>query len=172
MTTPKDLRAPVAAGAELFVYGTLRHDQPEHARYCRGVLGWKPARLRASLWRIPAGYRLAVVPPGAVLFDATTDAIADERRRSAIDAPQLARAASAATDETTGWIEGELLAFSDAALAWPPLDAWENSAPGEPGMYPRRVVPVEVCARDARWRVIAAWAYVGTRPAAGAVALA
>lgn len=151
------------------MYGTLRHDQPEHARVCRGVRGWRAARVRGTLFRIPAGYRLVVVPPESVLLRASRDANADEFRRDALAADAVAHAQRAALTAKAGWIEGELLTFDDAAAAWPALDAWEDAAPGEPGLYPRCVIPVEIVGEPAR--VVAAWAYVATAVLAGAVAL-
>ncbi|WP_442889453.1 gamma-glutamylcyclotransferase family protein [Congregicoccus parvus] len=160
-------------GTELFVYGTLRHDQPEHARFCRGVVGWSRASLRGSLRRLPSGYLVLVVDPGAVLLHATGDALVDETRRRAL-------ADSVRTLDSTGtsgWIEGEVLRFRDAAEAWPPLDRWEDFRPGVPGAYQRCVVPVRVNAdvtsadQETRARMIAAWAYVASGAPAGSVAV-
>jgi gamma-glutamylcyclotransferase (GGCT)/AIG2-like uncharacterized protein YtfP len=157
---------------ELFVYGTLRHDQPEHAQHCRGVLGWRRARMRGGLWTILAGYRLLVVEANAVLLQATRDAEADEARRRELPMSALVHAASVASARGLRWVEGEVLTFGDAAEAWPPLDAWENSAPGEPALYPRVVVPVELMeGPDGETSLIAAWAYVASRAPLGATPL-
>lgn len=154
---------------ELFVYGTLRHDQPEHKKYCRGVTGWRPARLRGKLWMVPAGYRLAVVSRQAVLLAATTDAVADEARRSALAAAEMVRASS---PDDSGWIDGELLSFRDATEAWPPLDAWEEFVPGRGGCYARAVVPVEIAAAAGETPGgMAAWAYIATVVPDGSAAL-
>jgi len=156
---------------ELFVYGTLRHDQPEHARYCRGVTGWRPARLRGKLFRLVEGYLLLVVPPAAILHRATPEPAADEAWRRAVAVGGLARADRAMEQAGGGWIEGELLAFAEAAVAWPPLDRWEGtSTSGDASTYSRVVVPVHT--GDVARPLVAAWVYASTRAPAGAVALA
>lgn len=155
---------------ELFVYGTLRHDQPEHARYCRGVTGWWPARLRAQLWMVPAGYRLTIVPQAAVLLTATGDAEADEMHRHGLAAEVIARAVRMQEEFAAPWIDGELLRFRDATEAWPPLDRWEEFTPGRPGTYARVVVPVMVQVNhESAARAMAVWAYVATAAPAGSV---
>lgn len=143
---------------QLFVYGTLRHDEPEHARFCRGGTGWQPARVRGRLVRIPEGYLLLVVPPSAILQRASVDAAADESQRATIADAAIKRAEAAATEDKWGWIDGELLTFADAAVAWPPLDEWEGCSPGRDTVYQRFVVPVRVGER-----AISAWGYVTTR---------
>ncbi len=154
---------------ELFVYGTLRHDRPEHARYCRGVTGWRPARMRGKLFRLVEGYLLLVVPPAALLHRATREPAADEAWRRAITADGLARTAAAMERTGASWVEGELLAFSDATLAWPPLDRWEGTSLEGDSVYARVVVPVHT--GDAAGSLIAAWVYAATRPPPGAVEL-
>jgi hypothetical protein len=70
------------------------------------------------------------------------------------------------------WVEGEVIAFRDAAEAWPPLDAWEDFAPGKPAFYPRVVVPVEIVdPQPGESSLIAAWAYVASSAPAGSVPL-
>lgn len=147
---------------QLFVYGTLRHDQPEHAKYCRGVTGWQPARVRGQLWMLTAGYRIVTLARSAVLLNATADAAGDEMRRAALVAGQEPLA------DDSGWIEGELLSFRDAVIAWPPLDGWEDFSPTRrTGSYARVVVPVEIGDR-AHPRRIAAWMYAATEAPPGA----
>lgn len=152
---------------ELFVYGTLRHDQPEHAKYCRGVTGWRPARMRAQLWRLPAGYRLATVPPGAVLLAATCDHAADEERRRAITPTEIGAVAPILKAAAAEWLDGEVLSFRDAAEAWPPLDRWEEFTPGGGGSYARVVLPVEIIHGGAS-RIAAVWVYAATAAPPGA----
>lgn len=146
---------------ELFVYGTLRHDQPEHARYCRGVRGWQAAWLHAELWILPAGYRIVRVPAASVLFVAGADPGRDEERRAGLTPDAIAAAAAAGAAGTNGArVEGELLRFRDAAEAWPPLDAWEEFSPGRVRRgYARAVVPAVVPKNSVR-TTVAAWAYV------------
>lgn len=151
---------PGASGTQLFVYGTLRHDQPEHARYCRGVRGWRPARVRGRLVPSPGGHRLLVVPPQAVFGWATADALADEARRRDITPEVMQQAAAArAGDDELVWIDGELLEFADATVAWPPIDAWEDAAPGQRGLYRRGLLPVEIPGAAGGQQLLAAWAY-------------
>lgn len=156
------------SGTSLFVYGSLRHDQPEHQRYCRGVTGRQPARIRGRLFRIPEGWRLAVVPSAAMLAHATSDPAADERRRAAISTESIAHAFLAVAGEPWSWIEGELLTFQDAAKAWPPVDSWEGFVPGEAGVYTRSVIPVQVDDGVAA-NIVSTWAYVAPVIPAGSV---
>jgi len=144
--------------AQLFVYGTLLHDQPEHAQFCRGVTGWQPARVRGRLVRIPEGYLLLVVPPSAILQRASVDAAIDETQRAAVSEVAVAQAQAAGEEDAWEWIDGELLTFADAVVAWPPIDEWEGFVPGRETVYLRCVIPVFV-GDD----VTAAWSYVTTQ---------
>lgn len=155
---------------ELFVYGTLRHDQPEHARYCRGVAGWRPARLRGRLFRLVEGYLLLVLPPAAILHRATPEPGADEAWRRAVARSGLARADAVMERAAAGgWVAGELLAFADAAAAWPPLDRWEGASMSGHSVYARVVVPVHT--GDAARPLAVAWVYAATRAPVGAVGI-
>ena len=149
--------------SQLFVYGTLRHDQPEHERYCRGVTGWRRARIRGQLWRIPEGYLLLEVPQASVLMEAADDADADEFRRLQLDVP-------APADGEWPWIEGEVLSFRNASEAWPPIDAWEGFVTGKSNVYPRCVVPVEIL-DGGGWSRDLAWAYATLRVPPASVVL-
>jgi gamma-glutamylcyclotransferase (GGCT)/AIG2-like uncharacterized protein YtfP len=153
---------------ELFVYGTLRHDQPEHAMYCRGVTGWRPARLHGRLFRIVEGYLLLVLPPAGILHRATPEPEADEAWRRVITPAGLARA-DAAMEQAAGggWIDGEMLAFGDAVAAWPSLDYWEGASTSGHSVYARVVVPVHT--GDPTRPLVAAWVYAATRAPVGAV---
>ncbi len=152
---------------DLFVYGTLRHDQPEHARFCRGLTGWQPARARGRLFRLVEGYLLMVIQPAAILRGATGDAAADERRRRELVPEDLERAVNALEQAGESWISGEVLAFTDAGRTWPPLDRWEGVTPGRDSVYLRVVVPVQTDDPLHPWRP--AWIYAATRAPAGAV---
>lgn len=147
---------------ELFVYGTLRHDQPEHARFCRGVTAWRPARVRGRLWRLPSGYLLLVVPAEDVFLRATNSPDEDERRRS-----RLRRSEIALPSAHDVWVEGEILTFADAAVAWPPIDAWEDFTPGCATAYQRTVVRADGCGAPGD-PAVHAWAYVAVEPPPGA----
>jgi gamma-glutamylcyclotransferase (GGCT)/AIG2-like uncharacterized protein YtfP len=157
-------RALVVSPTELFVYGTLRHDQPEHAKYCRGVTGWKPARLRAQRWMLPQRYLLAVVPADALLLLASLDLVVDEVRRLQLSVAALAAASQAGESPAFPWVVGEVLFFRDAVEAWPSLDRWEEFMPGGSGAYARAVVPAEVDGE-----VYPVWAYVATSAPPGSI---
>ncbi len=136
---------------ELFVYGTLRHDQPEHRAHCRGVTGWRPARVRGRLHRLREGWLLLVVPPVDIALEATADPATDERSRAALPPPPL--------DSDGPWVDGELLGFDHPESVWPPLDDWEAFSPGRPGIYRRAVIPVVMTGPDGP-SAVHAWAYV------------
>ena len=94
-----------------------------------------------------------------------------EAWRRAVAVGGLARADRAMEQAGGGWIEGELLAFAEAAVAWPPLDRWEGtSTSGDASIYSRVVVPVHT--GDVARPLVAAWVYASTRAPAGSVALA
>ncbi|MGH8019250.1 MAG: gamma-glutamylcyclotransferase [Opitutaceae bacterium] len=165
----RDDNAQDSAGAphatQLFVYGTLRHDKPEHARFCRGVTHWRRARVRGRLWQLSSGYLMLVLSARDVLLHATSDAAADERLRARLE-PAAANREDASD---ASWIEGEVLFFRDAAIAWPPIDRWEDYTPGQAGAYQRCVVPAKVCAAENATEALAfVWAYVATKPPPGA----
>jgi hypothetical protein len=124
--------------------------------------------MRAQLWLVPAGYRLAVVPATAVLLTATHDAAADDALRHRFSDDVMAHAVRALEDSAAPWIGGELISFRDAAEAWPPLDRWEEFTPGGSGCYSRAIVPVEILGAGES-RTVSAWAYVATSSPVGSV---
>ena len=150
----------------LFVYGSLRHDQPDHGRFCRGLLGWRPARVRGRLYQIPSGYPLVAVPAAAALAHATSEPAFDEVRRRAVPTESVALAFMTMAGEPWYWIEGELLQRGAPARAWPPLDAWEDFVPGRSSLYARCLIPVQIEDDDGP-QLAPAWAYVATATPAG-----
>lgn len=150
---------------ELFVYGTLRHNQPEHSRLCRGVTAWRKARMRGRLVILREGYLLMIVDPRAMLREATHDVEADEHHRSEMTRRGAANAIAAEAKD--GWVEGELLAFADAARAWPPLDEWECYKPGAGGVYRRTIAVAEIMTHSGRWERRPIWAYLASQAPAG-----
>ena len=150
--------------AELFVYGTLRHDEPEHRAYCHGVVGWTPARVRGRVYRLKEGWLLLVVPADDVIFDASADPEADEARRAASDVVECV----APHEAQWPWVHGELLRFDHHESVWPPIDAWECFEPSQPGVYRRAVIPVVVESEPGFPAVLPAWAYAATEVPEGA----
>jgi len=158
---------------ELFVYGTLKHDQPEHARFCRGVTGWRRARVSGRLFRLREGYLILFCPESRLLLEASPHARADEVRREAL-ARRYAEAgrepgpqADAVASEPS--VGGEVLCFADAEEAWPSLDEWEGFVPGQGGVYRRVVTPVEILddeGRPCERRFV--WVYATSRVPPGA----
>ena len=152
----------------LFVYGTLRHDRPEHARYCRGLVRWEVARVRGQLYRLVEGYDMLVVASACVPLCASTDAREDEQRRISLGPEALAQAIVGAQGD---WVWGELLHLADAGEAWPTLDGWEGAVPGGVSTYARLVVPVHTCSACDWANESFAWVYANTQPPVGARAI-
>jgi hypothetical protein len=113
------------------------------------------------LWKIPEGYLLLEVPGRAILMEATSDAVADEKRRSRLGPP-------VPNDDGWPWVEGEVLSFRDAIEAWPTIDDWECFVPGEENVYPRRVVCLEVLDAGG-WSTTHSWVYAAARVPPGSV---
>ena len=144
----------------LFAYGTLKRGSPVHDQLCRGVCSVIPARLWGRLYELPNGCPALVVPPAAVLAEATASAAEDHLRLGEwlhAPSPECPR---------EGWraVSGQLITLADYRTAWPPLDAWEDAAPDQTRLFCRRIVRIE---RD-NGVPVTAWTYLVPRLPAGA----
>ncbi len=140
------------ARLELFVYGTLKRGQPNHGRFCRGVLEIRGATARGRLYDLPFGFPALVVPREDVRAVGTADYLADAR--AAGPAREVAH-----PGVRPGWdeIHGELLIFDDPEERLPAVDGLEGYRPGEPSLYKRVLIPV---APSGAGPAVLAWAYV------------
>lgn len=142
----------------LFVYGTLKRGQRNHAAYCRGLLSAQPAQILGRLYDLPAGYPMLAVPPEMVLALGTADLLADVRRQD--EAFPAAQTGAEPWDVHTApgapWqlIAGELFEFADPLPALIACDALEEFQPGGGGTYDRVLV------RLAEPFGLMAWTYV------------
>ncbi len=139
----------VIAPLEMFVYGTLKRGQRNHARYCQGAVSVEPAQVQGRLFHLLAGYPMLAVPREAVLAFGSPDAAADIAKQSSEFPPP-----SAAEPE---WsiVEGELITFADAKERLVALDRLEAYRPADrTGEYWRVLVRL-LAPRDRL-----AWTYV------------
>ncbi len=135
----------------LFAYGTLKQGSPMHNQLCRGVRSVLPARLWGRLYELPSGCPALLVPPAAVLAEASLDPDADQVRLGA------AQHAPSATFSNEGWrpVTGHLITLADYRTVWSTLDAWEDALPDHPLLFRRVIVRIE----RANGVPITAWTY-------------
>jgi gamma-glutamylcyclotransferase (GGCT)/AIG2-like uncharacterized protein YtfP len=140
----------------LFVYGTLKRGGRFHDRFCRDAVSIERATVRGRLRFLPAGYPMIDVAVSTILAEGTADPDADVATQERLD-----EQAAATRIDAAAWpeVRGELMAFDDAAVRLPPIDALENFQPAAPrslSLYRRVLVPVT---RETGGSV-AAWTYV------------
>lgn len=135
----------------LFAYGTLKQGSPMHNQLCRGVRSVIPARLWGRLYELPSGCPALLVPPAAVLAEASLDPDADQVRLGA------AQHAPSAAFSHEGWrpVTGHLITLADYRTVWSTLDAWEDALPAQPQLFRRVIVRIE----RANGVPITAWTY-------------
>lgn len=136
----------------LFVYGTLKRGQPNHAALCRGYLRAERAAVRGRLFALPAGYPALVVREEDVLAAGTTDPLADAALQERAGRRPL-------PEPRKPLVRGELYVFGDPARRLPELDAFEGFRPGGESLYVRVLVPVLTPSGT-----VPAWAYAMPGP--------
>lgn len=147
----------------VFVYGTLKQGESNHARYCRGATAVEAAAVAGQLYDLSAGYPMLVVPESAILAHGTADALSDLRTQLGHDAKLLqtppGNSHSAESPPLAGdwdWIEGEVVSFDEPMTAIARLDALEGYRPGDPGSYYLRVlVPLAGNGAGHAWTYVA-----------------
>jgi gamma-glutamylcyclotransferase (GGCT)/AIG2-like uncharacterized protein YtfP len=135
----------------VFVYGTLKRGQANHARFCASATDIVPAFTRGRLYALDIGFPALEVPPGQILAHGTDDPLAD--------ATTQARWPEVRFDRPDGdWdlIEGELMTFADPRRDLRSIDHLEGFRPNGMGLYRRVLVPVR--SND---RTIPVWTYDG-----------
>lgn len=135
---------------KLFVYGTLKHGQRNHERFCRGAATVERATVRGRLYDLPLGFPALVVPEDDVRAVGTAD--------YAADAALPGRIGTREPEPLAGWdtVHGELMTFDDPEERLPKIDGLEGFRPGVEGFYTRVLVPVMLTEGG---RCVLAWAY-------------
>jgi gamma-glutamylcyclotransferase (GGCT)/AIG2-like uncharacterized protein YtfP len=135
---------------DVFVYGTLKRDQRNHERFCRGALAMREATVPGRLYDLPFGFPALVVPKEAVQATGTTDYLFDARASS--------HAQTGPQEVSPAWdiVYGELLTFDDPKKRLPDLDALEGFRPDEGGFYRRVLVPATLAGASTN---VLAWTY-------------
>lgn len=134
----------------LFVYGTLKHGERNHDRYCRGASFAGAATVRGRLYDLPLGFPALVVPREDVHGVGTEDYLADAKLPldTAVPPPEVL--------EGYDVVHGELLLFEDAERILPEIDGLEGFRPGGESFYTRVLIPVTSVLEG---ETILAWAY-------------
>jgi gamma-glutamylcyclotransferase (GGCT)/AIG2-like uncharacterized protein YtfP len=153
----------------VFVYGTLKQGQRNHAHYCRGVLAIEPASVLGQLYylshgqHLPYGYPMLQVPPEHILAIGTGDYLEDAALPSKLASQGLPPAPNISGD----WepIFGEIHTFDDPLRRLPAWDALEDFHPGGESLYHRVVLRVLPPQSTLVWTYVAA---NGRLPAAAA----
>ena len=134
----------------VFVYGTLKRDQRNHERFCRGVLAIREATVQGRLYDLPYGFPALVVPNENVQAIGTTDYVADTEKQN--------RALPTMRATSPGWdaVYGEIFSFDDPEERLPALDGLEGFRPGEKSFYSRVLIPATLAETGTSVMV---WAY-------------
>ena len=135
----------------IFVYGTLKRGQRNHAPYCDGALDVREAEVCGWLYDLPFGFPALVVPEETILAVGTGDYAGDAGKQRS-EVRMILPSKSVA--------HGELPTFDDPKAQLPALDGLEGFRPGEPGLYQRVLIPVHADGES-----LLAWAYTVERPA-------
>ncbi len=135
----------------LFVYGTLRSDQPEHRLHGPVPLTRTPGRVAGELYQLSEGYPILQVSPSDVLLTASSDWFGDWNRGLAMFDP-----GKPFSSPDGPFVKGELIEIplEQEALCQP--DRWEGFEIGAASVYQRVVIPaIRECGA-----IVPAWAYV------------
>lgn len=152
----------------LFVYGTLKRGFWNHDRFCRGFVTVKDALVRGRLFETSSGIPVLQVPEEDILAVGTTNPLADVATQAHVTArmsnpePTPDRLPKKGTGASWGPVYGELLTFDDPESRLPAIDRLEGFHPGDPCLYRRVLVPVQVNRAD-----LPAWLYVSEDPISG-----
>lgn len=135
----------------LFVYGTLKRGQANHARFCAKATDIVPAVTWGRLCALDLGFPALEVPPGQTLAGGTDDPLADEATQTSSPEVRFDR-----PEGDWDLIEGGLMTFADPGRDLPPIDGLEGFRPAGHSLDRRVLVA-------ARWdhEIITAWTYAG-----------
>lgn len=125
----------------VFVYGTLKRGERNHARYCGSAVMIEPASVLGRLFFLRAGYPMLQVPSDLILATGTSDPMADLATQLRFGNHSSDHNASATDD----WepIEGEILSFAEGSPVLSRLDRLEDFRPDDPAAtYLRALVPL------------------------------
>jgi gamma-glutamylcyclotransferase (GGCT)/AIG2-like uncharacterized protein YtfP len=139
----------------LFVYGSLKRGQVNHAR-CADHLGAVEAAIPGRLWTLPDGWPALEVSPGLRLAMGTLDYEED----AALSRSYARAVRTPVVEPPWRWIRGEVLTFDDPTERLPALDRFEGYDADGHSLYERWLVPVRRA--DGGW--MAAWTYLAPLP--------
>ena len=127
----------------LFVYGTLKRGERNHAPYCHDVVDVQVAAVWGRLHHLTAGYPMLEVPRRHVILLGTADYESDAARKADLDAAPPATPCQA-TAPHGDWqlISGEVITLAGHGHSMRGIDALENFQPLGHGTYLRVVVPL------------------------------
>jgi gamma-glutamylcyclotransferase (GGCT)/AIG2-like uncharacterized protein YtfP len=140
---------------ELLVYGSLKRDQPNFARYCAGYSQVSSASVAGQLYRQTNGYPMIVVPAGHIQAIGTSDGAADVKLLERLQTEHPCEEAELPAGDWE-WIEGDLFGYTGRFVErLRRLDLLEDFNPGQRSVYYRAAVPARTD-QGTRW----VWTYV------------
>ena len=139
----------------LFVYGTLRSDQPEHRTHSPRSLSRSIASVTGTLYELDEGYPLLIVPATSIVLPASRDWLRDWNQATMFDLATIPDP----SQERSSHIWGELIEIPLEPDALTKPDMWEGFSLDRPSIYQRVIIPAAL----ADGRMVAAWAYVATQ---------
>ncbi len=138
----------------VFVYGTLKRGERNHARYCRTAISIEPASVWGRLFFLTAGYPMLEVPATSILAIGTSDPRADLTTQMQYGG-QPRNEIWLATDD---WepIEGEIISFAEDFSPLQRLDCLEDFRPDDAtSTYLRVLVQLVESSAPTAWTYVA-----------------
>lgn len=147
------MKTPAPAPLAVFVYGTLKRGQRNHARYTAGARSIEPCAVVGRLWRRHTGTPILELPPDVALAPGTGDYAADLATQRRFASPRSPHATNVRLPRFVH-VRGELCLFDDAESALRHLDELEEFVPGAESLYDRVLAPIIHPAIGAAWTYV------------------
>lgn len=139
----------------LFVYGTLRSDQPEHRSHGPISLSRSIAKVAGTLFELAEGYPILKVPHSRVILSASHDWLGDWKKATGT----VSTISTNVVFAESSLVKGELVEIPLVPNALSKPDKWEGFNVDQTNVYQRVVIP----AIKEDGALVPAWAYISTQ---------
>ena len=149
---------PAEGFFRLFVYGTLKRGFANHERFCASAVQIRTAQIRGRLFETPWGHPVVALPAGEILARGSADHELDGSRQRALAMEPAPPKHLPGQEKSFGWVQGELLDFSNPHGWLVALDHFEEFDPVGGGSRFERVLVLAYLDESIS---IPAWVYAG-----------